>query len=59
MKVQELDVVRLKDGREGTIVEVFSGGSAYMVEFCDGKGRTIDLPVVKYTDIEKVIYSVG
>ena len=49
-----LDVVRLKDGRTGTVVEVFE--DAYMVEVTDAKGKTIAAPIVKPEDIEAITY---
>lgn len=44
MKIEELDVIRTKDGREGTIVHVFKVEDlpqAYEVEFDDGELETI------------------
>lgn len=40
MEIHELDGVRLKDGREVTVLEVFDNGAAYYVElpahpFCE------------------------
>ncbi|ABB15838.1 hypothetical protein [Carboxydothermus hydrogenoformans] len=44
-KIDELDVVRTKDGREGTVVHVFDVKDlpkAYEVEFGDGELETIE-----------------
>jgi hypothetical protein len=47
---EELDVVRLPDGREGTIVHDF--GDTYMVEISDDEcGETLDLPTVKASEV--------
>lgn len=54
--MKEHDVVLMKDGREGTIIHVFEGGKAYMIEICDDKGRAIDTPIVEPDGIEKVTW---
>lgn len=44
MKIEELDVVKTKDGRVGTVVHVFDVKGlpkAYEVEFNNGKLETI------------------
>ena len=53
-KISEFDVVRLKDGREGTIVEVYRLPDlplAYEIELDDG-----ELQTVKPEQVEKVIW---
>ena len=57
MKIKELDIVRLKDGREVTILEVFESGKAFMAEEVASDGKTIATPVVKSEDILEVTYS--
>lgn len=45
MKIEELDVIRTKDRREGTVVHVFDVKDlpkAYEVEFDDGELETIE-----------------
>ncbi|MGI1692104.1 MULTISPECIES: hypothetical protein [Thermoanaerobacter] len=45
MEIDELDVVKLKDGREGTVVHVFDTKDlprAYEIEFDDGEFETIE-----------------
>jgi len=32
VKIKELDVVRLKDGREGTVLEVYTDPVAFLIE---------------------------
>lgn len=53
-KVHELDVVRLKDGREGTVVYVHHVPGlplAYEVEFKDG-----ELETVSSDDVQEVVW---
>ncbi len=57
MKIKEFDCVQLKDGRIGTVLEVFDSGKAFMVEISDSDGRAIDTPIVYREDIVKVTYS--
>lgn len=53
MKV--LDVVLIKDGQEGTIVEMFDDG-AMMIEVTDKTGKMLELPIIKAEEIEKITY---
>ncbi|MBM7583175.1 hypothetical protein JOD02_002053 [Caldicoprobacter guelmensis] len=44
MKIEELDVIKTKDGKEGTVVHVFDVKDlpkAYEIEFDNGKLETI------------------
>ena len=55
IEVKEHDVVRLKDGREGTVIHVFSSPRmAYLIE--TDEENTDDWPTVEPKDIEKVIW---
>lgn len=56
MIAKELDIVRLKDGRTATVLEVFDSGKAYLVEMADENGKTLDTPTVAPDDIEKVVW---
>lgn len=56
MEIKELDGVKLKDGREGTVLDIYENGTVYMVEICDRDGRTVDLPFLREEDIDSVIY---
>lgn len=56
MKISQYDCVRLKDGREGTVVELFDKGASLMVEICDDEGRTLDMPIVFAEEIEEITY---
>ena len=47
-----LDVVRLPDGRQGTVVE--RSVSHVMVEVCDEDGRALDMPEVPIADLRKL-----
>jgi glycerate kinase len=51
MDIKECDIVRLKDGREGTVLGVWADGKAYEVELVPP-----DLETVEAKQIEKVIY---
>ncbi|MBT1279312.1 DUF4926 domain-containing protein [Thermoanaerobacter sp. CM-CNRG TB177] len=45
MRIRELDVIKTKDGREGTVVHIFDViglPKAYEVEFDDGELETIE-----------------
>lgn len=55
--VKELDVVLLKDGRQGTILEVFGQGEAYLIEVADDKGKTIDTLTIPKAGIIKTEYT--
>lgn len=53
-EVHEFDVVRLKDGREGTVVEIYHFPElplAYEVELYDG-----ELETVKPEQIDRIIW---
>lgn len=54
-KINELDVIRLKDGRLATVLEIFDNGATYLVEIADKEGRTVDLPFVTVDDISEVV----
>ena len=55
MKVKDLDVVRLKDGREAVILETYDNGNAFYAEL-QKKDSDPDLDFIKLQDIEEVIY---
>ena len=57
MKIKQFDCVQLKDGRIGTVVEIFDNGKAFMVEFADDDGVTLDMPIVESDEITKVTYT--
>ncbi len=52
--MKQYDVVKLKDGREGTILEIFE--TACIVDIGDSPEKWETISVDK-KDIEKVIYS--
>lgn len=56
MIINELDVVRLKDGREGTVIDIYENGNVFLLEICNDKGETVCLPFVKKEDITDVTY---
>ena len=53
--MKELDVVKLKNGLEATILEAFGGSKEFLVEIADDSGKTLDLPIVGLEEIEQVI----
>lgn len=57
MKVKELDVVKLADGREGTILELWKDKKAALLEISDEKGRMIDAPAINLDEIVEITYS--
>ncbi len=57
MSVKELDVVKLKDGREVTVLECYDDFTAFLVESSDKSGKAEDTFITKLSDIEKVTYS--
>lgn len=56
IRVKEFDVVRLKDGREGTVVHIYHVPGlplAYEIEF----GSRMQLETVEAGEIDKVIWT--
>ncbi len=52
MKIKELDVVRLADGREGTVVYILGNGKAFMIDL-----EIDELPeTVEADKIEKIVW---
>jgi hypothetical protein len=56
MEINELDVVRLKDHREGAVVYIYPEKHAYCVEIVDDQGQTLDLVDVEGKDIAAVTW---
>ncbi|MDU0332085.1 hypothetical protein RW092_18065 [Paenibacillus sp. 3LSP] len=54
IKAKLFDIVRLKDGREGTIVEVYDEPPGFEVEI---SGAVPDLVTVKYDEVVEVIWA--
>lgn len=55
LDIKELDVVRLKNGQEATILEVFQKGAAFYVEIIEQDEDPIWKEILS-DDIEKIIY---
>jgi hypothetical protein len=57
MKVKELDVVLIKDGRVATILDIYSEGKAFLVEI-DGENVLDEekLIFIELEEIEKITY---
>mgnify|MGYP000029059885 FL=1 len=56
MEINELDVVRLTDGREATVLEVLEPGKAYLLEVSDKTGEALDIFEASPDAIEAVIW---
>lgn len=56
-EMKELDVVKLKDGRTGTILYFYDSGKTAMIEIADKDGKTIEQPFIPVDEIVSVIYS--
>ena len=56
MKPKELDIVRLTDGREVTVLEVYKDGEAFMVETSAKPFAETDFFVVPMSEIEEIIW---
>ena len=61
MKIELYDIVRslinrdhITKGDEGTVVEIWSNGEFYEIEFLDRKGKTIALLTMKEGEFEKI-----
>ena len=57
MKPKELDVVRLTDGREVTILETFENATAFYVECPRTDTGDSDFFMVNLGQIEKIIWT--
>ena len=51
LQIEECDIVRLKDGREGTVLGIWADGEAYEIEI-----NTPEVETISKNQIEKVIY---
>ena len=51
LQIEECDVVRLKDGREGTVLGIWRNGEAYEIEL-----NPPELETIEKEKIEKVIH---
>lgn len=56
LKIKELDVILLKDGKEATVLECYDSDTAFYVEVSGKDGKTTDMLIVKIEDIEKILY---
>ena len=54
MEIKEFDCVRLKDGRKGTIIEVYD--NEFLIEFSDDEGKTTELIELPKDQIDEIIY---
>lgn len=56
MEINELDVVRLIDSREATVLEVLAPGEAYLLEVSDATGEALDTFEASPDKIETVVW---
>lgn len=56
MDIKELDVVRLKDGRYGTVVGFYESESILLLEVCANNGKTVEMPFVPTSEVTAVEY---
>lgn len=56
MKIGELDVVKLKDGRKGTVVDIQKDNQGFAYEIEIPGLDFFDLPYVREDDIEAVTW---
>ena len=54
---KELDVVRLTDGREVTVLEVYGGGNDFYVEYQCPDKDDCDWFMVEKSQIKKIIWT--
>ena len=54
MEIKEFNVVKLKDGRTATIVDILEQGIAYMADVGDSP-KDWETISIKHSDIEEVI----
>ena len=57
MKIKKLDVITLKDGRTGTVLEVYDDGQTLCVEIADEQGRTLEMLMIPASEIDRITYS--
>ena len=53
---KELDIVLLKDGRKGTVLEKYKQDKTFLIEIADASGKTMETPLITIDDIQKIIY---
>ena len=56
MKINELDVIRLKDGREVTVLDVYDNGAAFLVETSVSAFTESEIFEIALEDVDTVIW---
>mgnify|MGYP001623298474 FL=1 len=56
MGIKEFDVVKLDDGRKGTILEVFEQGAAFCVEIPEEQSGSYTWEIIRKEQIKSVLY---
>ncbi len=54
--IGKFNVVKMSDGIEDTVLDIYENGNVFLIEICDDFGQTIDLPFVKLEDITEITY---
>ncbi len=52
---KEFDVVQMRDGRIGTIIDILDE-KAFILDVFDERGFTDEWPTAFFADIEKILY---
>ena len=56
MKINELDVIRLKDGREVTVLDVYDNGAVFLVETSVPAFVESEIFEIALEDVDTVIW---
>lgn len=56
MEAKEYSVIKTKDGRTATVLEVLGGGKDYLVEFSGETGKILGTDIIVSDDIERVVW---
>lgn len=56
MDIKEFDIIKLIDGRKGTILEVFDRGAAFYVEIPTEESDSYTWEIVRRDQIKEVAY---
>lgn len=56
MNIEFLDIVLLKDGRKGTVLEIYNDGEAFEIDIVTPDGEYDTMPAtIRYEEIERII----
>lgn len=54
--VKEFDVMQMKDGRVGAVLDILNH-EFFILDVVDEAGNTVDWPTERLSNIEKILYS--